>query len=234
MVEILTVLYFHTMRIRPEEPGWRDRDRLILSKGHAAPALYAILAETGYFPLQTLHTFRRMGSILQGHPDLRVPGVDVVSGSLGQGLSVANGIAIAAKLDGRGSRTYALLGDGECDEGQIWEAAMTAAHYRLDNLTAIIDRNRMQSDGPTELVKMKEPLGEKWRAFGWKALETDGHCLKALVEVFEATRRCEGAPTVVIANTVKGKGISFTEGDNDFHNGSLTPEQFRHAMRELD
>ncbi|MEM2364306.1 MAG: transketolase [Candidatus Bathyarchaeia archaeon] len=233
IVDILVVLYFSKMRHRPEDPSWEDRDRLILCKGHAAPALYAVLAEAGYFPKEELLTLRKFGSRLQGHPSLKLPGIDAPTGSLGQGLSIANGMALAAKLGGKKYRIYALLGDGECDEGQIWEAAMTAAHYKLDNITAIIDRNSLQSDGPTEIIKTKEPLSEKWRAFGWAVIEIDGNDLFQISMALDKSKSIIDRPSVIIARTVKGKGVPFIEGDNRFHSKLPTNELLEMALREL-
>jgi transketolase len=189
-VEVLTALFFHAMRHRPRQPGWVGRDRFVLSKGHAAPALYAVLAEAGYFPVRRLCEFRRFGGMLQGHPHRGITlGVEVSSGSLGQGLSVAVGMALAGRLDGRGYRVFVLLGDGECDEGQVWEAAMAAAHYRLDNLVVFVDRNGLQIDGPTELVMSVEPLADKWRSFGWNVVEVDGHDVGGIVSVLDSIGR---------------------------------------------
>jgi transketolase len=232
-VEILVSLYFDRMKHKPENPAWSDRDRLVLCKGHAAPALYATLARSGYFDPTTLHSLRKIGSILQGHPTRATPGVDVSTGSLGQGLSIANGIALAGRLDGKSYRVYALLGDGECDEGQIWEAAMTAAHLGISNVTAIIDRNGMQSDDATERVKKKEPLDRKWRSFGWQVLEIDGHNLMQIHHSFDVAEWTTDRPTVIIARTVKGKGLSFLEGDANSHNVSVSEEDLDWAMEEL-
>lgn len=232
-VEILVSLYFDRMRHNPKNPAWPDRDRLVLCKGHAAPALYAALARSGYFDLTTLLSLRKTGSILQGHPTRATPGVDVSTGSLGQGLSIANGIALAGRLDGKSYRVYALLGDGECDEGQIWEAAMTAAHLGLSNVTAIIDRNGVQSDDATERVKKKDPLDRKWRSFGWQVLEIDGHNLMQIHHSFDVAEWTTDRPTAIIARTVKGKGLSFLEGDTNSHNVSVSEEDLDWAMEEL-
>ena len=232
-VEILASLYFNRMRHDPENPDWPERDRLVLCKGHAAPALYATLARAGYFGLERLATLRRTGSILQGHPTRKTPGVDVSTGSLGQGLSIANGMALAARLDGKGYRVFAILGDGECDEGQIWEAAMTAGHLGLANVTAIIDRNGVQSDDATERVKKKEPLDRKWRTFGWQVLEIDGHNLMQIHHSFDVAEWTTDRPTVIIARTVKGKGLSFLEGDANCHNIAFSREDLEWAMDEL-
>ncbi|WP_455285325.1 transketolase [[Eubacterium] cellulosolvens] len=232
-VEILISLYFDRMNHKPEDPTWSERDRLILCKGHAAPALYATLAHAGYFDPETLPSLRKSGSLLQGHPTRATPGVDASTGSLGQGLSIANGMALAARLDGRSYRVFALTGDGECDEGQIWEAAMTASHLGLSNVTAIIDRNGVQSDDATERIKKKEPLDRKWRSFGWQVLEIDGHNFMQIHHSFDVAEWTTDRPTVVIARTVKGKGLSFLEGDANSHNASFSEEDLDWAMEEL-
>lgn len=233
-VEIVTALYFAVMRVRPEEPKWPDRDRFILSKGHASALLYGVLAERGYFTVDELATFRRPWSKLAGHPDMnKVPGVDMTTGSLGQGLSVANGMAIAAKYDGRDSRVYILLGDGEVQEGQVWEAAMSAAHYRLDNVTAFIDRNGLQIDGPTEKVMGVEPLADKWRGFGWHVIEVDGHDYRQILDAVDEARKVEGKPTMVIARTLKGKGVCFMEGKVEWHGKAPAGDLYEQAKREL-
>jgi len=233
-VEILVTLYFHVMHHNPKDPQWPDRDRFILSKGHAAPALYATLAEAGYFPIDELKKFRTFGSILQGHPDRnRTPGVENSSGSLGMGLSIANGIALAGKLDGRNYRVYVLLGDGECNEGLVWEAAMASAHYKLDNLTAVIDRNGLQIDGPTETVMSIEPLAAKWQAFGWHVINVNGHDIKALIRAFEEGKRVKYKPTVIIAHTIKGEGVSFMRWVKDFHGKALKEAELRKALDDL-
>ena len=231
--DIITALYFGKMRYDPEDPDWHDRDRFILCKGHAAPALYAVLAEAGFFPIEELSNLRKTGSLLQGHPDTTTPGVDIPTGSLGQGLSVANGIALAGKLDKKAYRVYALLGDGECDEGQVWEAVMTAAHYKLNNITAIIDCNNLQSDGTTDEINKKN-LPEMWRSFGWNVLEIDGHNFEEILDALDTAEREKDRPTVIIAKTVKGKGISFMEENNHFHNKIPTLEELELALRELD
>jgi transketolase len=233
--DILVTLFWRVLKNDPRNPLWSDRDRFILSKGHAAPALYAVLAERGYFPKDQLHHLREHGSMLQGHPDAtRTPGVEVSSGSLGNGLSIASGIASALKLDGKSSRVYCLLGDGECDEGLVWEAAMFAAHKRLDNLTAIVDRNGLQIDGPTEKVVSLEPLADKWRSFNWHVVCVDGHDYSKLLAAFEEARNMMGKPTVMIANTVKGKGVSFMEGVVSFHGKACTPAELDIACKELE
>ena len=232
-IEILTASYFQVMRHDPQNPSWPDRDRFILSKGHACPGLYAVLAKRGYFPPEELWTFRKINSRLQGHAHTMTPGVEMNSGSLGQGLSFAIGAALAARLDSKAYRVYVLLGDGECDEGQVWEAAMAAAHYQLDNLTAFVDRNRIQNDRFTSEVMELEPLGAKWRAFGWKVLEVDGHDIGQVLDAVAKAHRTRGRPTVIVAHTVKGKGVSFMENNPDFHGRAPTKDEYEQAMKEL-
>ena len=233
-VELIATLYFYKMRHDPKDPAWEDRDRFILSKGHAAPALYVALAESGYFPTGLLNTLRKLNSRLQGHPDKsRLPGIETSSGSLGQGLSFANGVALAGKMDGKGYRVYVLLGDGECDEGQVWEAAMAAAHYKLDNLTAILDRNGLQIDGPTEKVMSIEPIADKWRAFGWNVFEIDGYDVKEIIEVLNEASQARHKPSIIIAHTTKGKGVSFMEWVTDFHGKSPSEEELNKALMEI-
>nr|WP_287153762.1 transketolase [Candidatus Solincola tengchongensis] len=233
-VEIMACLYFYKMRHRPEEPEWRLRDRFVLSKGHAAPALYAVLARSGYFDREELWRLRRLGSMLQGHPDrLRTPGVEISTGSLGQGLSAACGMALGLRMDGLPCRVYALIGDGESQEGGIWEAAMLAAHQRLDNLTAILDNNGLQIDGRCcEVVDLGD-LPAKWRSFGWEVQEVDGH---DVLEVCAALDRADGSlgPSMIIAHTIKGKGVSFMENNVDFHGKAPTREEMERALRELE
>jgi transketolase len=233
-VEIMTALYFHVMRLDPNRPEWQERDRFVLSKGHAAPALYATLAERGFFSTQELTTLRQLGSRLQGHPDMkRVPGVEMSTGSLGQGLSVANGMALAGRLDKASWRVYALLGDGECEEGQIWEAAMAAAHYKLDNLIAYLDYNRLQIDGSICAVMNPEPFPEKWKAFGWQVFTVDGHSFSEIIAATEAAQAVQGRPSIIICHTVKGKGVSFMENEADWHGKAPNDEQANKALAEL-
>ncbi|MBI5701335.1 transketolase [Candidatus Saganbacteria bacterium] len=233
--DIITVLYFHKMRHDPKEPKWADRDRFVMSKGHAAPVLYAALAEAGYFPKSYLKTLRQIGSSLQGHIDmLSLPGIEISTGSLGQGLSAANGMALAARLDKKSYRIYCLTGDGECQEGQIWEAAMTSSHKKLDNLTVIVDRNKYQIDGRVEDIKNIEPLADKFKAFGFHVLKCDGHSINAIIASFEEAEKIKGSPTVIIADTVKGKGVSFMEAKPlDFHGKAPTKEEEAQALSEL-
>ncbi len=233
--DIVTVLYFGEMNIRPDHPKWPDRDRFVLSKGHAAPVLYAALAEAGYFPVDELITLRRIDSHLQGHPSMgSTPGVEMSTGSLGQGLSAACGMAISAKLDGAAWRVYALLGDGELEEGQVWEAVMTAAHRKLDNLTAFVDWNRLQIDGPVAQIKSIERIGERFAAFGWHVVEIDGHDFGAIMAALAEARSTQGRPTVVVAHTVKGKGVSFMENQVGWHGTAPKPDQVQAALAELD
>lgn len=233
-VEILVALYFYKMRHDPKRPDWDKRDRFILSKGHSCPALYAVLAQAGYFPKEELLTLRKLGSRLQGHPQIGLPGLEISSGSLGQGLSIANGMALASKLDGLNNRIYCLLGDGETHEGQVWEAAMSASHYRLDNLCATVDYNRYCIDGPIEEVKALEPLLKKWKAFGWQTIAVDGHDFKQLFKAFDEAETVKGKPSIVIANTIKGKGVSFIENDNRWHGIAPKKEDLERALKELE
>ena len=233
-IDMITALYFHTMRHNPEEPKWERRDRFVLCKGHAAPAQYAALAVAGYFPKEDLMTLRRLGSHLQGHPDSKAtPGVEVCTGSLGQGLSMANGMALGLRLDGSESRVHALLGDGELQEGQVWEAAMAAAHYRLDNLCALIDANRLQIDGEVAKVMGVESIAAKFRAFGWHVLEIDGHDMAAIVAALDAAKQHKGQPTAIVAATVKGKGVSFFENKASYHGVAPSDEELPKALECL-
>ena len=232
-VEIVTALFYRVMRHDPANPTWRDRDRFILSKGHAAPVLYAALAHLGYFPIEELKTLRKIDSRLQGHTHIVTPGVEMSAGSLGQGLSFGIGVALAGRMDRRSYRVYVLLGDGECDEGQVWEAAMAAAHYKVDTLTAIVDRNGIQNDRFTSEVVELEPLADKWRAFGWHVLEVDGHSFPELLHALAQAKRVKKQPTVIIARTVKGKGVSFMENNPAFHGKAPKPEELEQALREL-
>jgi len=237
-VEILVTLYFRVMRHDPNNPNWEDRDRFVLSKGHAAPTLYAILSKAGYFPREWLWELRRCGSPLQGHPySPSTPGVECSTGSLGHGLSVANGMAIAGKLDNKPYKVYCLIGDGEINEGQIWEASMSAARFKLDNLCAILDHNGLQIDGTVKEIKNPYPFREKWEAFGWQVMEVNGHNFEELINAFskfEATKtESDGKPTIIIANTVKGKGVSFMENAVNWHGKAPNEEQAIIALKDL-
>ncbi|MDD5312165.1 MAG: transketolase [Dehalococcoidia bacterium] len=232
--DVITALYFKTMRHDGKRPHWPDRDRFVMSKGHAAPILYAALAKCGYFPSKLLSTLRKTGTCLQGHTDSTLtPGVDMSAGSLGQGLSVGIGMALAARLDKKDYQTYVLLGDGECQEGQIWEAAMFAANYKLDNLTAIVDYNGIQLDGFTRDIMNLEPFVDKWRAFKWELIEIDGHDMQQIITALETAKKTKGKPTGVIAHTTKGKGVSFMENNVDFHGKALNKSETDIALKEL-
>ncbi len=234
-VEIVTTLYFGLLRHNPKDPRWSDRDRFILSKGHTAPLLYAALAECGYFPLEKLSTLRQLDSYLQGHTDRTVtPGVEMSAGSLGQGLSFAIGVALAGRLSSQEYRVYVLLGDGECDEGQVWEAAMAAAHFKLGNLVAIVDNNGQQIDGWNRDVMNLDPFNKKWQAFGWHVIEVDGHNLPQLIDAFNQAKLVKRQPAVIIAHTIKGKGVSFMENNPDFHGKAPTAAEVEIAMKELE
>ncbi len=259
-VEIMLALYFRVLRHDPAKPLWPDRDRLIVSKGHATPLVYGVLAEAGYFPLEELRTFRKLGGSLQGHTVMqKPPGVEMSAGALGMGLSFALGCALASRLDGRDSHVYCLLSDGDCQEGQTWEAAMAAGHHKTRNLTAIVDRNHIQNDGYSDYARFSvpngdrpqrpggwvledmhtanimnmEPFDEKWRAFGWKVKSVDGHDLQALIEALEDVRSSKEQPTTIICETTKGKGVSFMENNADFHGKAPSPEQLEQALKEL-
>jgi transketolase len=233
-VEIMVALYFHHLRINPKEPNWPERDRFLLSKGHAAPVWYAVLAEAGFFPVSQLDSLRKMGGMLQGHPDMkRAPGVEMSSGSLGQGLSICNGIALAGKLDKKAYRVYTLLGDGECQEGQVWEAAMASAHYKLDNLVGLIDYNGLQIDGPIENIMSPMPLAEKWAAFGWNVLNADGHNIEEIITALEQAGAAKGRPSMIICRTVKGKGVSFMENKHGWHGKAPNAQETEQALKEL-
>jgi len=235
LAEIVTALYFHQMRFDPCNLNDPDRDRFILSKGHAVLIQYAALAELGVIPREELGRVKTLGGILQGHPDMdRTPGIEAVTGSLGQGLSIATGMALALRLDGRRSRVYVIMGDGELAEGQLWEAAMAAYRFRIDNLTGFVDRNRMQATGPTAEVFEIPFIEEKWKSFGWNVITIDGHDLAAIIQALDAAEKVKGKPTVIVADTIKGKGISFAENNAAFHNGILTEEQHRQAVAELE
>ncbi len=234
-VEIVTALYFRVLRHKPQAPGWSDRDRFILSKGHAAPLLYATLAECGYFSVDELATLRQLDSCLQGHTDCTVcPGVEMSSGALGQGLSFSLGVALAGRLNSQNYRVYVLLGDGECDEGQVWEAAMATAHFKVDNLVAIVDNNGQQIDGWNRDVMNLAPFNEKWQAFGWHVIGVNGHDLTQLIDAFDQAKLVRGQPVVIIAQTIKGKGVSFMENNPDFHGKAPNAEEMKIALKELE
>ena len=230
----LSVLYFREMNIQPENPDWEERDRFVLSKGHCSPALYSCLANRGFFPVEDLKTFRNINSYLQGHPDKnKVPGVDMTTGSLGQGLSAANGMAIAGKVDQKDYRVYCVLGDGEIEEGQIWEAAMAASQYKLDNLCVIVDNNNLQIDGTIEEVMSSYPIDEKFRSFGFQVINIDGHDIEEIIKAFEVAKNIKGKPTCIIAKTTKGKGITYMENQAGWHGKAPNEEQYQQAMKEM-
>ncbi|MFC2019697.1 transketolase [Chloroflexota bacterium] len=234
-VDILTALYFRVLRREPANTCWPDRDRFILSKGHAAPALYAVLIECGYLSSDDLLTLRQMDSRLQGHVDCTsTPGIEMSAGSLGQGLSFAIGAALSGRLNSQAYRVYVLMGDGECDEGQVWEGAMAAPHFKLDNLVAIVDNNGLQIDGWNRDVMNLEPFAQKWQAFGWHVIEVDGHDIARLISAFEAAKQVKGKPTVIIAHTIKGKGVSFMENVANFHGVPPKGEEIEIALKELE
>lgn len=231
-LEIVMTLFHSVLKYRSTEPLWEDRDRFVISKGHAIPALYAVLSEVGYFPEEWLMTLRKLGSPLQGHPDVfRMPAVEAATGSLGQGLSIAQGMALAQKIDGRSSRTFCLIGDGESQEGQIWETAMSAPKFKLNNLTLILDYNHGQIDGPTDEVMSLEPVLEKWRAFNWNVLEVDGHDQKKLAEILP--QQDQERPTFILARTTKGRGVSFMESNISWHGSAPNDDQLQSALKEL-
>ena len=234
IADILAYLYFKEMNIDPSDPEKADRDRFVLSKGHASPALYATLAERGYFDKSLLKTFRKYGSILQGHPDMKhIPGVDMSTGSLGQGVSAAGGMALAGKVSGKDYRVYTIVGDGESEEGQVWEAAMFAAHYKLDNLCLFVDFNGLQIDGPVADVIGPAPFEEKYRAFGWNVISIDGNDLDQIDAACTAAKQCKGKPTAIIARTVKGKGVSYMENSVGWHGTAPNEEQYHIALKDL-
>ena len=235
IADIMAVLYFNELKIDEKNPRWEDRDRVVLSKGHCSPALYAALAERGFFSKETLKSFRKIDSNLQGHPDLnKVQGVDMTSGSLGQGLSVANGMAISAKMDNKDYRVYVILGDGEIEEGQVWEAAMTANKYKLDNLCVIVDNNNLQIDGTIEEVMSSYPIDEKFKSFGFNVLNIDGNNIEEIINAFESAKKTKDKPTCIIAKTIKGKGVSFMENKAEWHGKAPSEEEYNEAMRELN
>ncbi|MCQ2432833.1 MAG: transketolase [Clostridia bacterium] len=234
IADIITYLYFVEMRVNPAEPHWEDRDRFVLSKGHTCPALYAALAERGFFPREDLKTFRHIDSYLQGHPDLKhTPGIDMSTGSLGQGISAACGMALAGKIKNKDYRVYSILGDGESEEGQVWEAAMFAAHYKLDNLCALLDFNGLQIDGKVTEVMNPTPLDEKFRAFGWHVIVIDGHDFEQIEAAYAEAKTIKGKPTMILANTVKGKGVSYMENQAGWHGKAPNADQYAQGVDEL-
>ena len=234
IADIMTVLYFDEMNIDNEKPNWKERDRLVLSKGHCSPALYSALAYRGFFPIEDLKTFRNINSYLQGHPDRKhIPGVDMTTGSLGQGLSAANGMAIAGKIENKNYRVYCILGDGELEEGQIWEAAMSANKYKLDNLCVIIDNNNLQIDGTIDEVMSSKPIDEKFRSFGFEIIKIDGHNLEEIKSAFEVARNVKNKPVCIIADTIKGKGVSYMENKPEWHGKAPNDEEYKQAVEDI-
>lgn len=235
IADILTVLYFYELKIDINNPKWKDRDRFVLSKGHCAPALYAVLAEKGFYSKEELQGFRTINGILQGHPDMKkIAGVDMSTGSLGQGLSAANGMAISGKLDNKDYRVYCLLGDGEIEEGQVWEAAMASNKYKLDNLCVIIDNNNLQIDGTIDEVMTSKPIDEKFRSFGFQIINIDGNDVDEIIKAFDVARTVKGKPACIIAKTIKGKGVSFMENKAEWHGKAPNEEQYARAIEELN
>ena len=234
VADILTVLYFHELKVDEKNPKWEERDRMVLSKGHCSPALYSCLAHRGFFPIEDLKTFRKIDSYLQGHPDMKkIPGVDMTTGSLGQGLSAAVGMAIAGKMDKKHYRVYCILGDGEIEEGQIWEAAMSAKKYKLDNLCVIVDNNNLQIDGTIEEVMSPYPIDDKFRSFGFEIIKIDGHNIQEIIDAFDVAKNIKDKPVCIIAKTIKGKGISYMENQVGWHGKAPNEEQYKMAMEEL-
>ena len=235
VADVLTLLYFEVMNIDPKNPKMADRDRLVLSKGHTAPALYGVLAERGFFPVEDVYTLRKIDSIMQGHPDMKnIPGVDMSTGSLGQGVSAAGGMALSAKLDGKDFRVYAILGDGELEEGQVWEQAMFASHYHLDNMTIFVDFNGLQIDGDVTEVMNPTPIDKKFEAFGWNVIVCSAHNFDELYDAIEKAKACKGKPTAIIMKSIKGKNVSFMENRAEWHGSAPNEEQFNQAIAELD
>lgn len=235
IADIMTVLYFDEMNIDNENPNWEDRDRLVLSKGHCSPALYAALAYRGYFPIEDLKTFRNINSYLQGHPDKKnIPGVDMSTGSLGQGLSAANGMAISAKLNKKNYRVYCILGDGEIEEGQIWEAAMSSSKYKLDNLCVIVDNNNLQIDGTIDEVMSSKPIDDKFRSFGFEIIKIDGHNIEEIKNAFEVAKNVKEKPVCIIAKTIKGKGVKYMENKVDWHGKAPNEDEYKQAIIDIE
>jgi len=232
--ELILALYEYKLRYKVKDPAWKGRDRFVLSKGHGCPAQYAVLAHFGFFKKEILTTLRKLGSPLQGHPQLGLPGLEASTGSLGQGLSIANGMALSAKLDKKDTRVYCIIGDGEANEGQIWEAAMTAAHHDLDNLCVMVDFNKLQIDGFLCDVMGQEPLKKRWESFGWHALEIDGHNFNQIMDALDESTETKGKPTAIVAHTVKGKGVSFIENKAEWHGIAPKPDELEQALKELE
>ncbi len=232
-IDILAALYYHKLKINPKKPDWKERDRFVLSKGHASPGLYAVLADKGYFPKSELKNFRKINSMLQGHPELSTPGIEFAGGSLGQGISFSIGLALAGKLDKTNSKVYVLIGDGEAQEGVVWEASMAAGFYNLGNLVAILDKNQVQETGMTKDVMNIDPVVEKWKAFNWHVIDIDGHDMEQIVRALDDADKVKGKPVMIIARTIKGKGVSFMELNHKFHGKAPNEEEYRKAMEDI-
>ncbi|MBI2130454.1 transketolase [Candidatus Woesearchaeota archaeon] len=232
-IDVLVALYGHKMNINPKKPDWQDRDRLVLSKGHASPGLYAVLADKGYFPKSELKNFRKINSMLQGHPELNTPGIEFAGGSLGQGISFSVGLALAGKLDKKNYKVYCIIGDGEAQEGIVWEASMAAGFYKLDNLIAILDKNQVQETGMTKDVMDIDPVADKWKAFNWHVIDIDGHDMGQIVDALDQAGKIKGRPVMIISRTIKGKGVSFMELNHKFHGKAPNEEEYKKAIEEI-
>ncbi|MBI2660952.1 transketolase [Candidatus Woesearchaeota archaeon] len=232
-IDVLVALYHHKMNVNPKKPEWQDRDRLVLSKGHASPGLYAVLADKGYFPKSELKNFRKINSMLQGHPELNTPGIEFAGGSLGQGISFSIGLALAGKLDKKNHKVYCIIGDGEAQEGIVWEASMAAGFYKLDNLIAILDKNQVQETGMTKDVMDIDPVADKWKAFNWHVIDIDGHDMGQIVDALDQAGKIKGRPVMIISRTIKGKGVSFMELNHKFHGKAPNEEEYKKAIEEI-
>ena len=233
-IDFLAALYYHKMKINPKEPDWSERDKFVLSKGHASPGLYAVLADKGYFPKSELKNFRKIGSMLQGHPELNTPGIEFAGGSLGQGISFSIGLALAGKIDRKSSKVYVMIGDGETQEGVVWEASMAAGFYKLDNLVAILDKNQVQETGMTKDVMDIDPVADKWKAFNWHVIDINGHDMEQILNALDEADKIKGKPVMIISRTIKGKGVSFMELNHKFHGKAPNEEEYRKAIGEIE
>jgi len=233
-IDFLAALYYHKMKINPKKPDWSERDKFVLSKGHASPGLYAVLADKGYFPKSELKNFRKIGSMLQGHPELNTPGIEFAGGSLGQGISFSIGLALAGKIDRKSSKVYVMIGDGETQEGVVWEASMAAGFYKLDNLVAILDKNQVQETGMTKDVMDIDPVADKWKAFNWHVIDINGHDMEQILNALDEADRIKGKPVMIISRTIKGKGVSFMELNHKFHGKAPNEEEYRKAIGEIE
>ena len=233
-IDFLAALYYHKMKINPKKPDWSERDKFVLSKGHASPGLYAVLADKGYFPKSELKNFRKIGSMLQGHPELNTPGIEFAGGSLGQGISFSIGLALAGKIDRKSSKVYVMIGDGETQEGVVWEASMAAGFYKLDNLVAILDKNQVQETGMTKDVMDIDPVADKWKAFNWHVIDINGHDMEQILNALDEADKIKGKPVMIISRTIKGKGVSFMELNHKFHGKAPNEEEYKKAMDEIE